>query len=184
MDTLWVELTGTRKVDPKSALLTVNQIEKVLTEHFLMSIGQMGSKCRKRGLCYARHVSMYFLTKYSKMTMEAIGLRFGGRDHTTVIHAKKLIQDLMDTDDEIFIEIQSINEKILVMAKFSIDSTESLIANYRRTVEILGKMRRHQKNWENGYSVEDKKKKIFWEDAADDYLAEIEKQPEINIPKY
>lgn len=183
METLWVELTGTREVDPKSSLLTVNQIEQVLTEHFDISIQEMASKSRKRGLCYAREVSMYFLTKYSRMTMEAIGEKFGGRHHTSVIHAKQTIKDLMDTEDKIFLEIQSINEKILVMAKFSIDSTESLIANYRRTVQILGNMRKYQKNWDHAFGVEDKHKKRFWEGEADDYLAEIEKQPEINITK-
>jgi|GEM_PF-6759815 len=79
-------------------------VEHVL-RHFHMDMDQVSSKSRRRELVYVRHVCMYLLCKYTKLSLKKIGRSFGGRDHTTVIHAAHAIQDQMDTDPVVRSEV-------------------------------------------------------------------------------
>lgn len=56
---------------------------------------------RKRELVFARQLICWFLKRYTKLTLKAIGDLMGGRDHTTVIHSIKTINDLHDSDPAI-----------------------------------------------------------------------------------
>lgn len=62
-----------------------------------------------------------------------------------------------------------------------IDSEHELISNLRRCLEILGKMRHYQKEWEQQYGIDAKKRKKYWEAEADEYLTDLGGQPTISI---
>lgn len=67
---------------------------------FGISTTKIKQKTRKREVVEARQAAMYLLGTFTKMSLKRIGLEFGGRDHSTVIHAKKVVGDLMDTDKQ------------------------------------------------------------------------------------
>lgn len=54
----------------------------------------MKAKTRNREIVYARHMAMYFLKLNTKLTLKQIGMQFGGRDHSSVIHAVQQVMDL------------------------------------------------------------------------------------------
>lgn len=69
--------------------------------------------CRKRELVWCRHVFFYFCHQYTSMTKVQIGEFMGGRDHTTVIHGEKTVQDILDTDASKIKELREIEYMIL-----------------------------------------------------------------------
>lgn len=70
-------------------------------------------KCRTRELVYARFLCMLFCRRYSKISFKSIGVKFGGRDHTTVIHGCASLKRLIETDDSVKDDIENINSKIV-----------------------------------------------------------------------
>lgn len=59
---------------------------------------QLKHKTRKREIVIPRHVSMYLIKEYCDSSLISIGELFGGRDHTTVIHAVQTVKDIQDSD--------------------------------------------------------------------------------------
>ena len=78
--------------------ITVDFIKQIVAEHFSLSIDKLASETRKRQIVVARQLSMYLAKNMTNTSLKAIGEKFGGRDHSTVIHSCKAVQDLMDTD--------------------------------------------------------------------------------------
>lgn len=70
------------------------------------------SKNRKREIAEARMIAMYLSTELTNSTLKNIGLKFGGRDHSTVLHAKNKIIELINNDDEFKKSIDNIREQI------------------------------------------------------------------------
>jgi len=91
---------------------TSDKIIRIVEEHFGVTIDQLRSKTRQRRICYPRHVAMYAMYKRTTLSLSDIGAIFGGRDHTTTIHAKDSIEDLMAFDSDINLEVQTILSKI------------------------------------------------------------------------
>ncbi|OQX82416.1 MAG: chromosomal replication initiation protein DnaA [Bacteroidetes bacterium 4484_276] len=80
--------------------ISMDYIQKVVSDYFGLSIEQMNSKTRKRNIVQARQLSMYFSKQHTKASLTAIGLQCGNKDHATVLHACKTVQNLIDTDKE------------------------------------------------------------------------------------
>jgi chromosomal replication initiator protein len=78
--------------------LTIEHIQKLISDHFEMPVDLLKSKTRKRHIVQARQISMYFAKNFTRSSLSNIGKHFGGRDHSTVIHACQTVQDLMQTD--------------------------------------------------------------------------------------
>jgi len=81
-------------------VLTIEHIQKLVSEHFDLPIDMLKSKTRKRNIVQARQISMYFAKNLTKSSLANIGKHFGGRDHSTVIHAYQTVLDLMQTDNK------------------------------------------------------------------------------------
>lgn len=90
-----------------------DKILRAVGEHFGITPDGMAVKSRKRHIAYPRQVAMFFLAKYTTLTMESIGLIFLSRDHTTVSCAKQTIQDLIDVSGVVRSEVYEIEKKIL-----------------------------------------------------------------------
>ena len=71
------------------------------------------SGARQREFVLMRQISMYFCIKYTKLTLERIAYIHGGRDHSTALHAKKTINNLLDTKDEYVTYVCTETEKVL-----------------------------------------------------------------------
>ena len=78
--------------------ITVENIARLVAEHFDVPIETLSSKTRKRQVVIARQLSMYLAKNYTKSSLKTIGDNFGGKDHSTVIYSINTVRDLIDTD--------------------------------------------------------------------------------------
>lgn len=88
--------------------LTVDRIQRAVCEEFRMTLTDMVSKRRARAIARPRQVAMYICKKMTKRSLPDIGRRFGGRDHTTVMHAVKRIETLRAEDSAFNAQIEAV----------------------------------------------------------------------------
>jgi chromosomal replication initiator protein len=82
-------------------LLTLEVIQKRVADHYQIRHSDMTSKRRPANIAMPRQIAMYLARHLTKHSLQEIGEAFGGRDHGTVIHACKTIENLMEQDDSI-----------------------------------------------------------------------------------
>ena len=80
--------------------VTIEEIQKRVAEHFNIKIGDMHSARRARAVARPRQIAMYLAKQLTARSLPEIGRRFGNRDHTTVMHAVKKVDELRSTDSE------------------------------------------------------------------------------------
>lgn len=78
--------------------ITVDEIQKRVAEYYSIRISDMHSPRRVRTVARPRQVAMYLAKHLTSRSLPEIGRKFGGRDHTTILHAVKKIEDLMDKE--------------------------------------------------------------------------------------
>lgn len=94
--------------------ISIEQIQETVCEQFNLELELLKSKTRKRQIVQARQISMYFAKQLTKSSLTKIGKHFGGRDHSTVIHACQTVSNLMDTDTEFKDKVEEIQKKLSV----------------------------------------------------------------------
>ncbi len=92
--------------------VSIDYIQKVVCDYFDLPIELMKSKTRKREIVQARQIAMYFSKKLTKSSLATIGMHCGGKDHATVLHACKTVNNLLDTDKRFRQYISEIEKKI------------------------------------------------------------------------
>ena len=80
--------------------VSVDNIQKTVADYFKIKVSDMYSKKRFRSVARPRQVAMALAKELTQQSLPEIGEAFGGRDHTTVLHACRKIQELRDTDQE------------------------------------------------------------------------------------
>ena len=80
--------------------LTIDHIQQIIADYFNLDIESLHSKTRKRNVVQARQLAMFFRKKYTKSSLSTIGSQIGQRDHATVLHACKTVENLIETDRE------------------------------------------------------------------------------------
>jgi len=93
--------------------INVEVIQNTVASHFNLSIQEMLSSRRSRSLARPRQIAMYLVKQYTTNSLPDIGRKFSNRDHTTVIHAVKKIDELIKKDTEIKQNIIEIKKKLL-----------------------------------------------------------------------
>ncbi|TCO78060.1 chromosomal replication initiator protein DnaA [Marinisporobacter balticus] len=84
----------------KPKQITVSLIKEVVSEHFCIKIDDFNSKRRPRSIAFPRQIAMYLCRELTDLSLPKIGDEFGGRDHTTVIHAyEKISKDIVSNSD-------------------------------------------------------------------------------------
>jgi len=78
--------------------VTIDEIQRRVAEYFNVRIGDMLSARRARTVARPRQIAMYLSKQLTSRSLPEIGRKFGGRDHTTVIHAVKKIEQLRGED--------------------------------------------------------------------------------------
>jgi chromosomal replication initiator protein len=78
--------------------VTIDEIQKKVAEHFTIKMAEMTSSRRARVVARPRQVAMYLAKQLTSRSLPEIGRKFGGRDHTTVMHAVKKIEELIALD--------------------------------------------------------------------------------------
>lgn len=74
-------------------VISVERIQALVAEEYGFPSDLIRSKTRKKEIAEARQVAMYLCTEFTRLTLKAIGLHFGGRDHATVIHARETVNE-------------------------------------------------------------------------------------------
>lgn len=97
--------------------VSIDYIQKVVCDYFNLPIELIKSKTRKREVVQARQIAMYFAKSMTKSSLSNIGMNLGGKDHATVLHACRTVNNLMDTDKKFKGYISDIQKKITVHSK-------------------------------------------------------------------
>ncbi|PHX79231.1 MAG: chromosomal replication initiator protein DnaA [Opitutia bacterium] len=88
-------------VEEASHTLTAEVIQRKVAEHYRIQMSDMTSKRRMQNIAFPRQVAMYLATQLTGMSLVSIGQVFGGRDHGTVIHARKTVVNQMEVDTNV-----------------------------------------------------------------------------------
>ena len=99
-------------LQPKVVNVTVDDIKKAVANHFSLKVTEIISKRRTKNLSFPRHIAMYLCRKHTTASYPEIGEHFGGRDHSSVIHAASVVSSKLSTDAKVR-EIISDIEKII-----------------------------------------------------------------------
>jgi len=93
-------------------LVTIENIQKTVAEHFKIRIADLLSKSRRRSITRPRQMAMSLAKELTTHSLPEIGDAFGGRDHTTVLHACRKISDLRDSESRIAEDYQNLYRKL------------------------------------------------------------------------
>lgn len=85
---------------------------EAISQYFNISTKELIEKGRKKEIAYARHVAMYLMRSELKVSYPSIGAQFGGRDHTTALHAYEKINKDMETDEKVREDVGILRERI------------------------------------------------------------------------
>ena len=91
--------------------VSIDYIQKVVSDYFEMDVETLQSKTRKRHIVQARQLAMFFAKKFTKASLASIGSQIGKRDHATVLHACKTVDNLAETDKQFRKYIDDLNKK-------------------------------------------------------------------------
>ncbi len=96
--------------------VSITEIQKSVCSYFGLSSEAMTSKTRKREIVQARQIAMYFCRSLTKASLASIGAQIGGKDHATVLHACKTVEDLVETDKLFRQHVTEIEKRIRISA--------------------------------------------------------------------
>ena len=88
--------------------ITVDEIQKLCAAHYKIDASEMRSKRRARAVARPRQVAMYLAKKMTPRSLPEIGRIFGGRDHSTVIHAVRTIEGLRESNPDIDADVRAL----------------------------------------------------------------------------
>lgn len=94
--------------------VSIDYIQKVVSDYFQMDIETLQSKTRKRHIVQARQIAMYFAKKFTKASLASIGTQIGRRDHATVLHACKTVDNLSFTDKQFRKYVEDLHQRLTV----------------------------------------------------------------------
>mgnify|MGYP003312462353 CR=1 FL=1 len=109
--------------------ITIEEIQKKVAEHFNIRITDMHSPRRSRSVARPRQIAMYLAKSITSRSLPEIGRKFGGRDHTTVMHAVKKIEELKLSDF-------NFNELLLINKTASVASLDDIVLAFKITLTI------------------------------------------------
>lgn len=120
------EINEKKKTLRKSVLL-VEFIENLVMEHYGVTRSEIDKSYRGRVVCDPRQIIMYLLKKQTSLSLKEIGNRYGGRDHTTVIHANTTVSNRIQTEEDYRETIKSF--------QLEIDKYINTLKDYDRKIE-------------------------------------------------
>ncbi|MCR6104685.1 chromosomal replication initiator protein DnaA [Salipaludibacillus agaradhaerens] len=96
----------------KPKKITIQDVQKSVAATFQIKVDDLKAKKRTKTVAYPRQIAMYLSREMTDNSLPKIGDEFGGRDHTTVIHAHEKISRLFSTDEELQKQIQDIKDQL------------------------------------------------------------------------
>lgn len=147
----------------------IDTIMKLVSNNQNIPVEYFGMKTRKREIVQARQMAMYLSCKYTNCSLATIGTKIGRKDHATVLHAKKVILNLIDTD-------KKVRESIDLLSK-ELDMTnpgENLLV-----CKICGKPNVKEKAWINPNSGMVIREDLANEQEREQFCIDCDKPTEI-----
>ncbi len=92
--------------------LTIGQVQKVVAEFYQLRLADLLGKRRTRALAFPRQIAMYLCRKHIQASFPEIGHKFGGKDHSTVVHAVSKIRGCLEEDGELRRQLQTIESRL------------------------------------------------------------------------
>jgi len=92
--------------------VSVDFIQKTVADYFKIDAEAMKSKVKKREIVIPRQVAMYLCKRFTQLTLQLIGENFGGRDHSTVIHALESVEDMMKAEPSFKNQVDELYKKL------------------------------------------------------------------------
>ncbi len=93
-------------------ILSMDQIQKIVSDFYGITLNELTGKCRVKSQSYPRQIAMYLCRKFVKASYPEIGHKFGGKDHSTVVHAVTKITDLIDVNAQLRDEMVSLERQL------------------------------------------------------------------------
>jgi chromosomal replication initiator protein len=97
--------------------ITIEEIQRLVCEYFTLPEDLLRAKTRKQEVVTARQIAMYLAKELTNSSLKTIGLHFGGRDHSTVIHAYQSVEDQMKVDPKFNTNVQQIRRKLDLLGR-------------------------------------------------------------------
>lgn len=98
---------------PAPRFPSVSYIQSVVCLHYQLTLAQLLSERRHRNIVRPRQIAMYLAKTLTPRSLPEIGRRFGGRDHTTVLHAIRKVAALMDEDRDFARGVETVQQAIV-----------------------------------------------------------------------
>jgi chromosomal replication initiator protein len=92
--------------------ISIDFIQKIVCDYFDIPVEAINSKTRKRDIVQARQLAMYYSKKHTKASLATIGLHCGNKDHATVLHACRTVNNLIETDKQFRTYVEEIEKRI------------------------------------------------------------------------
>jgi chromosomal replication initiator protein len=93
----------------KISKLSIEEIINTVAEYYKVPINNIREKNRRKEVAFCRQLAMYMVKVFTNYSLKSIGLHFGGRDHSTVIHSIQTIEKLKSSDSTVFSDIEQIS---------------------------------------------------------------------------
>ncbi len=95
--------------------ITIETIQRTVCDYFTIPEDLLRAKTRKQEIVNARQIAMYLIKELTNASLKTIGLHFGGRDHSTVIHAYQSVEDQMRVDSKYQAHVQQIKRRLQML---------------------------------------------------------------------
>jgi hypothetical protein len=96
----------------KPAPMLISLIQETVAAYFGLDPSVMQSAQRRMAISHPRQIAMYLASTFTPKSLPEIGRRFGGRDHTTVMHAIKAVKSRMASDPEVELDVEVLKERL------------------------------------------------------------------------
>lgn len=112
IDIALAEKIISRIVSFAPSVITIEKIRDIVCSYFSLTVDAISTKSRKREVVQARQIAMYLSKQHTKESLSTIGNAIGKRDHATVLHACKVVNDLKDIDKSFRSSLQDIENRL------------------------------------------------------------------------
>jgi hypothetical protein len=116
--------------------INVRDIQHATATFYGFTLSQLHGRIRTASVARARHVSMYLCRKFTNKSLPELGMEYGGRDHTTVIHGVRSIEDHVISDPELRAEVEQL-EAVIQAAQAGRESAATPVPFDGAPVEVV-----------------------------------------------
>nr|WP_269108691.1 chromosomal replication initiator protein DnaA [Lacticaseibacillus saniviri] len=100
------------KLNTKNHALSISRIQEIVAKYYGTTVSELKGKKRVKQIVMPRQIAMYLAREMTDNSLPKIGQAFGGKDHTTVIHAHEKITDMITTDDSLKADILELRNRL------------------------------------------------------------------------